>query len=67
MQVYEEDKSDAMPLPPANDRAVQPNGRSGASLAVRIVLAVLVWLPQPIIFFMVALGALNTTFFPSSR
>ena len=63
MQVYEEDKSDAMPLPPANDRAVQPNGRSEASLAVRIVLAVLVWLPQPIIFFMVALGAWETTFF----
>ena len=63
MQVYEEDKSGAMPLSPANDGAVKPNGRSGMSLAVRIVLAVLVWLPQPIIFFMVALGAWETTFF----
>ena len=59
----DENKSGAMPLPPTHDDAAKPYRRSRASWAVRIVLALFIWLPQPIILFMVALGAWEVTFF----
>ena len=47
----DENKSGAMPLTPTYDGAAKPYRRSRASWAIRIVLLVALWLPQPVLLF----------------